>query len=330
MDFLLPHYLDESGTGMMRTKKKNGSTEEYCEPSLTSTLPEQTSFTLPSFMTSTDAAAELKKSSAAPAPAAAPAATSVPEVQKSKAEIKLANNVYCFDKDIAANVEMNSDYLYSRAVNYKKQGKITEAISAFEEFIALNIVKLTFNPSNSENHSEMHETVYQSYVHLGLIFSYLVDDSVFGGLKGKFEKVKSCYESAHLVCPLRAEPLFYLGIFCNKNKMWQDAVYYLEGALEKSFEKAVSAYPDIQATAYGKYIYQELGQSYAQLGKMAELLEVVKKVSSDNEMVQMIGPGVVEGWARAVFDAYVFDAREVDASVGVDESKSDAMEVINM
>lgn len=313
MDFLLPHYLneDDAETSKGVLKSANDPAQAQPEQQQTQGPPAQNTFSLPSFMASS-ADTTFSSSSITPVPVqstkktdvSVSASASTNSATKSKDGLKLANNVYCFDKEIAAKVESNSDYLYSRAVNYRKQDKMSEAVAAFEEYISMNIIKLAngggLSKEHSHPHTELHETVYQSYVHLGLLFAYSVSTESLGGLEGKLEKVRSCFDSASVICPKRAEPLFYFAIFCNRNGQQRMAVQYLLNAEKLIYEESVALYPDVQATAYGKYLGQELGQAYAALGDAAGLADVVEKISKDDEMIQLVGFGVFEEWQRAV------------------------------
>ena len=60
----------------------------------------------------------------------------------------------------------------------------------------------------------------------------------------------------------RAEPYFYLGLYCNRHKLFQKAYENLNKAYEMSYEDIKDKYPTADKYTYGKYVLDEYSKGY--------------------------------------------------------------------
>ncbi len=169
--------------------------------------------------------------------------------------IKISPNVYRFGKP-TFNLEDNIYILYNNACQVKQENKYT----------AIEMFKSCYKLINDKTNKEIR---YQICINLALLYSELDSDC---------EVIFNYYEEALKIFSDRAEPYYYCSIYCNKIHNFEKSYNLLKNALLLSYDDAKKKYPEVQLTAYGKYLYDELSVSCYWLKKYDEaklLLEII-------------------------------------------------------
>lgn len=169
--------------------------------------------------------------------------------------VQIAPNVYKFGTDIDDNVYA----LYHKAVELRKTNT-REALVLFEK--CKTLLNDTVKP----------EMAYEIFVNLALLVTEL---------DGSIDIVEHYYEDALKICPDRAEPYYYLSIYCQKNSNYEKSYELLQKALLLSYEEAINKYSKVQKTAYGKYLYDNLSVACYWLKKHEEAIHLIETIIDD-------------------------------------------------
>jgi tetratricopeptide (TPR) repeat protein len=116
------------------------------------------------------------------------------------------------------------------------------------------------------------ETAYEIYVNLGLLLS---------GLDSPIEVAEHHYINASKYCPERAEPYFYLSIYCQRKLNYEKVYELLNKARLLSYDVANHKYPNVQRNAYGKYVNDNLADACYRLKKYDEAIELIECILDD-------------------------------------------------
>lgn len=169
--------------------------------------------------------------------------------------VQIAPNVYKFGTDINDNVHA----LYHKAVELRKTNT-REALVLFEKCKTLlnNTVKL--------------ELAYEIFVNLALLVTEL---------DGSIDIVEHHYEDALKIYPDRAEPYYYLSIYCQKRSNYEKSYELLKKALLLSYEEVINKYSKVQKNAYGKYLYDNLSVACYWLKRHDEAIHLIETIIDD-------------------------------------------------
>lgn len=172
---------------------------------------------------------------------------------------KICNNVYKFD-----NVEINPNtdeiLLFKQGVQLRKEQKHLESIKVFEKYL--------YNYKDMNNI----DNIYETYVNLALLHSEVGSN---------IEIIEENYNNASFYYPDRAEPYFYLGLYCNRHKLFQKAYETLNKAYEMSYEDIKYKYPTADKHTYGKYVLDELSVTCFWLKLYDESIEKINLIIDD-------------------------------------------------
>jgi tetratricopeptide (TPR) repeat protein len=166
--------------------------------------------------------------------------------------VQIAPNVYKFGTDI-------DDALYHKAVELRKTN-VREALVLFETC------------KTQINDSVKPELAYEIFVNLALLVTEL---------DGSLDIVEHYYEDALKICPGRAEPYYYLSIYYQKRSNYEKSYELLKKALSLSYEEVNNKYSNVQKTAYGKYLYDNLSVACYWLKKHDEAIHLIETIIDD-------------------------------------------------
>ena len=169
--------------------------------------------------------------------------------------VQIAPNVYKFGTDIDDNVHA----LYHKAVELRKTN-VREALVLFETC------------KTQINNSVKPEMAYEIFVNLALLVTEL---------DGSLDIVEHYYEDALKICPGRAEPYYYLSIYYQKRSNYEKSYELLKKALSLSYEEVNNKYSNVQKTAYGKYLYDNLSVACYWLKKHDEAIHLIETIIDD-------------------------------------------------
>ena len=176
---------------------------------------------------------------------------------------KICNNVYKFD-----NVELNSNVdeilLFKQGVQLRKEQKHLESIKVFEKYL--------------HNYKDINniDNIYETYVNLALLHSEVGSN---------IEIIEENYNYASSYYPDRAEPYFYLGLYCNRHKLFDKAYENLNKAYELSYENIKDKYPTADKYTYGKYVLDELSVTCFWLKLYDESIEKINSIIDDPDLI---------------------------------------------
>ena len=172
--------------------------------------------------------------------------------------IEIKPNVHKFysSLDLTNDVQV----LYTYAYNLRKESNNKKAFEVFSK------CKSLINDSTSN------KLKYEIFINLGLVASEL-DYS--------YDEIVNYYEEALLIFSNRAEPYYYLSLYCNKIKKFEKSYELLHKALLLSYDEARQKYPDTQNTAYGKYLYDSLSVACYWLNKYEESIKLIQTIIND-------------------------------------------------
>ena len=148
---------------------------------------------------------------------------------------EITTNVYAFNT--ISSSDDNIYITYNSACKYKKNGNHTNALKLFKQCEE----KIT--------NETQREIIYEIYVNIALMYTET---------NGSFHNISVYYKKAMEKFPDRAEPYFYLSLYCNKHKYIDNVYELLTKALNISYDDAKRNYKMVQRTAYGKFLYDEL------------------------------------------------------------------------
>ena len=182
--------------------------------------------------------------------------TKINERKNNIEPVKILENIYTFENNDNNTIDESSiASLYSKGLRLKAQKNIKEAISVFLECLKKN---------EDKSNQEIINIYYEVYINLGLLTPQI---------NKNFELIRDYYTSAFTLCPDRAEPYYYFSIYCNLIKKYDVTYDILKTAINISYDKSQKKYKTVQYTAYGKYLYFELGIACCELKKYDEGLE---------------------------------------------------------
>jgi tetratricopeptide (TPR) repeat protein len=175
---------------------------------------------------------------------------------------KITTNVYRFN---SVHIIIDKSTLYNEALYYRQIGNLHKSIELFKM-------------SEKEVDSSDKNKTYELYINLAL----LTDE-----ITGSFETVSNYYSQATQVCPDRAEPYYYFAIYCNKNHKYDKAYELLQTALEMTYEDVKDKYENVQISAYGKHLYDELSVTCYWLQKYEESKRYLLKIINDDDFIDL-------------------------------------------
>jgi tetratricopeptide (TPR) repeat protein len=175
---------------------------------------------------------------------------------------KITTNVYRFNS--VSNI-IDKSTLYNDALKYRQIGDLYKSIELFKMY------------EKEVDSRDKHKT-YELYINLAL----LTDET-----NGSFETVSNYYSQATQVCPDRAEPYYYFAIYCNKNHKYEKAYELLIKALEMTYEDVKDKYENVQISAYGKHLYDELSVTCYWLQKYEESKRYLLKIINDDDFIDL-------------------------------------------
>lgn len=176
---------------------------------------------------------------------------------------KLTTNVYTFDtmEPMDSNIYM----MYNSACEYKTTGDYNKALKLFKQ-CETAITKET-----------RRETIYEIYVNIALMYTET---------GCSFDEISLYYKKAMSIFPDRAEPYFYLGLYCNKHKYADNAYELLIYALNISYDDAKLKYKNVQYTAYGKFLFDELAITCCLCKKYEEAKQYIDMIIDDPDFLR--------------------------------------------
>lgn len=175
--------------------------------------------------------------------------------------VKIAPNVYMFGTH-CVNIEDNIYLLYSNACQIKQENK----------YIAIEMFQKCYKLMNELTNKEIS---YQICINLALLVSET---------NGTSSEIYNYYDEALKICSDRAEPYYYCSIYCNKVHNFEKSYELLKKALLLSYDNAKNKYQEVQFTAYGKYLYDELAISCYRLKKYDEAKLLLEQIIDDPEL----------------------------------------------
>ena len=171
---------------------------------------------------------------------------------------KITTNVYTFNT--ISHIDNNIYIMYNSACEYKKNGDYDNALNLFNKCETII------------NNETQYETIYEIYVNIALIYTEI---------GRSFDEISSYYKKAMEKFPDRAEPYFYLGLYCNKHKYMDNAYELLKCALNISYNDAKQKYKNVQYTAYGKFLLDELSVTCCLNKKYDEAKRCIEIIIND-------------------------------------------------
>ncbi len=174
---------------------------------------------------------------------------------------KITTNVYRFNSVI----NNNKSILYNDALTYKQIGNLNKSIELFKMY------------EKELDSSDTYKT-YELYINLALLACET---------NSSYESVSNYYDKATRVFPDRAEPYYYFAIYCNKTQQYEKAYELLQTALEMRYEDVKDKYENVQISAYGKYLYDELSVTCYWLQKYEESKSYLEKIINDNDFTEL-------------------------------------------
>jgi tetratricopeptide (TPR) repeat protein len=175
---------------------------------------------------------------------------------------KITTNVYRFNSVINNN---NKSTLYNDALTYKQIGNLNKSIELFKMY------------EKELDSSDTYKT-YELYINLALLACET---------NSSYESVSNYYDKATQVCPDRAEPYYYFAIYCNKTQQYEKSYELLQTALKMRYEDVKDKYENVQISAYGKYLYDELSVTCYWLQKYEESKSYLEKIINDNDFTEL-------------------------------------------
>jgi tetratricopeptide (TPR) repeat protein len=174
---------------------------------------------------------------------------------------KVTENVYKFNT--IDNLDCQDIYIiYNNACQFKKDRNYFKAINLFKKCESI------INDDTKDN------LKYDLYINLALLITEI---------NGNSEEISNYYDKAINIYTDRTEPYYYLALYCNKHKQFDKSYELLNKAKEISYELAVQKYKNVQITAYGKYLYDELAVSCYWLRKYDEAIKYLELIINDND-----------------------------------------------
>ena len=170
---------------------------------------------------------------------------------------KLLTNVYKFD-NVVLNKNVSTTLMYSQGIDSANNNKNVVAIEKLHKCLLLC-------NDTTENHK-----LYDIYIQLALLTSIQYND--------QYNDILKYYTLAMNACPDRAEPYFYLGIYCNQTKRFEKAYELLSIAKNMSYDSVKNKYNDVKENSYGINVYDELSVACYWLHKNEEGLEYLKHI----------------------------------------------------
>jgi tetratricopeptide (TPR) repeat protein len=172
-------------------------------------------------------------------------------------------NVYKFDNVVLnANIKLNHSILYSQAMEKKNSGETEEAIELFNKYINSLVEDSSINVTATAN------KMYDAYINMALLTS----------INCEYNNVLDYYENAMNLCPDRAEPYLYFGIYCNQIHNFEKSYELLTVAKNMSYDNVKNKYNNVQEFAYGIYAVDELIVSCYWLKKYEEGFQYLTQI----------------------------------------------------
>jgi tetratricopeptide (TPR) repeat protein len=184
------------------------------------------------------------------------------KVNENNTYTKITTNVYRFN--LVSNI-IDKSTLYNDALKYRQIGDLYKSIELFKMY-------------ETEFYSSDTYKTYELYINLALLTAET---------NGSFDNVSNYYGKATQLCPDRAEPYYYFAIYCNKNHKYDKAYELLQTALEMTYEDVKDKYENVQISAYGKHLYDELSVTCYWLQKYEESKRYLLKIINDDDFIDL-------------------------------------------
>lgn len=177
--------------------------------------------------------------------------------------INISENVFKFKSQEDDEDDLSS--LYLKGTTLRRENKIIDAINIFLKCQTLYETKFEYNNIS---------IYYETFINLALLTPQT---------KENYKEISKYYNLAIKLCPDRCEPYYYFSIYCNLIHVFEKSYELLTLAINISYEESCKKYNNVQATAYGKYLFFDLAVASCELEKYDEGLKLLNIIESDDD-----------------------------------------------
>lgn len=181
--------------------------------------------------------------------------------------VKINTNIYKFINKYETNIDTLINTLYDTALLLKYNNNINESIIFFKE---------CEKQIQTTNNKDLLELYYEIYINLALLTNQTTNN---------YNIINNYYLLAINICPDKAEPYYYLSMYCTKIKKYEKSYNLLHKALNCSYESIKNKYKNVDIKCYGKYLYLELSEICYLLKKYDEGIQYLNKIKDDNDFL---------------------------------------------